>query len=128
MKNVLQLFELVQKSVLVFATTVNKPNEPIMYPSPNAEGKSTSKHPYCKENLIHVKFVKVTQDSLTRAKRCAHTQKPKELDLEPIDTFVKHTHERYVVVSCLHNYVSRFYFILPYILLSSPAFYYFVML
>ena len=106
MKNVLELFDLVEKSVLVFATTVNKPNEPIMYPSPNAKGNSTSKNPYCKENLIHVKFVKITQDSLMRAKRCAHTQDRNKLDLEINNSLIKHTQERYDIVSCLHNYVS----------------------
>jgi hypothetical protein len=111
MQNVLQLFDLVEKSVLVFATTVNKPSEPIAYPSTNLEGKSNKKNPYCEEKLIHVKFVKITQKSLRIAKRCAniHSKEPNKLDLEPTDKTDKQTKERYVIVCCLHNNsVSRY--------------------
>ena len=100
-----QLFDLVEKSANVFAATVDNNNEPMMYPNSNVEDKENAKNTHCEDKLIHVKFVRVTQESLKRIKRCEnfHTMESSQMDIDPIDKPGKKGQKRYVVVCCVHS-------------------------
>ena len=94
-----QLFDLVEKSAKIFAKNIQSRNEPIMYPKPSVLGQQNVKNPYCEEKLIFVKFIKVTQDSLQMAKRCAdnQTKQDNQLHQERLRTTENIIGDRYVV-------------------------------
>ena len=65
-----KLFDLVETSARVFASIIDKPDEPIMYPKPDFGKGNTGRNPFCEEKLIHVNFVKINQESLRSINTC----------------------------------------------------------
>ena len=65
-----KLFDLVETSARVFASIIDKPGKPMMYPKPDVGKGNPGRNPFCEEKLIHVNFVKINQDSLRSINTC----------------------------------------------------------